>query len=385
MFLRQHMRREDRTLLEEPYEDGAEVLDQRLPKRLGVLVESAHLLGAEIHADLDTTRYGIGWWAPHLGTKRRILISDYLYQSTHSIQTNLVEAAVHLLEARHAWEQQDAMVADAVTRDLDGEPKFNAPTITGPTDELPNVVSQLHLAGFFRAAASTADCVGAAIVGVAGLPTSILRADWNSALRALRGIDPVDAGTTEQVQLLAALDALVDSLGPAGWLHWMLGYRNMLVHRARRMTVNGVEPIPPTLVDVQQRPIVRCRSRLQLHVDPSRSEMEVLLHHDHRQYVEENARDTLSACLESVTQLAETTCALLLEVWHKRRTNPALVAQPVAQWPKLEEPNDVFRGYKPSGPPSHDQMVTSPTFRKRVLAAALDEASRPKWDDPDFD
>ena len=43
-----------------------------------------------ILADPTDAPYGVGWWAPHPGTSRRILMSDLLYACTASVSTNLV-------------------------------------------------------------------------------------------------------------------------------------------------------------------------------------------------------------------------------------------------------------------------------------------------------
>ena len=57
-----------------------------------------------ILADPTDAPYGVGWWAPHPGTSRRILMSDLLYACTASVSTNLVEAGIHLLELIDARE-----------------------------------------------------------------------------------------------------------------------------------------------------------------------------------------------------------------------------------------------------------------------------------------
>jgi hypothetical protein len=46
----------------------------------------------------------------------------------------------------------------------------------------------IHYAGIVRALASALDCLAGAITGVAGLPTSILKADFSKARRGLSKI-----------------------------------------------------------------------------------------------------------------------------------------------------------------------------------------------------
>ena len=71
------MRREDRDKLQQPYSEGTSSQDP-FADVVGVVLPSVRELHQEVFSDLDDSRYGIGWWAPHPGTSRRILISDQL-------------------------------------------------------------------------------------------------------------------------------------------------------------------------------------------------------------------------------------------------------------------------------------------------------------------
>ena len=61
--------------------DGEDIADAErlLAKRLGVHVQDLDDLSSETVDDLDTAHFGIGWWKHHLGDRRRIFISDYLF------------------------------------------------------------------------------------------------------------------------------------------------------------------------------------------------------------------------------------------------------------------------------------------------------------------
>jgi hypothetical protein len=91
------MRREDIEKLGVPYPESG-VLDERFGNALGVTPSAVRELQREVFGDFDEKVGGVGWWAPHPGTSRRILISDHLLQCIASIETNLVEARLHLLE-----------------------------------------------------------------------------------------------------------------------------------------------------------------------------------------------------------------------------------------------------------------------------------------------
>jgi hypothetical protein len=375
------MRREELERLTEPYSEGADELDARLPRRLGVAVPSVQRLGATILVDFDDHRHGVGWWAPHPGRKRRILISDYLWQAVHSIQTNLVEAALHLWEARDAWDRESAAIADVPQWTPNGKLRPVMPSITTPMDEMPGALAQLHVAGFFRAIGSAVDCAGAAVVGVAGLRTPILRADMKVARQAFAHVKGAGPGPDRQRVLQRRIDELIEQAGPQGWLAWATDYRNMLVHRARRTSVRFLDLPKPVLVDRQSRPIVRARAVPLLPVDPARSEIEVLLHHHLQPYIEEEGGRVLDAVLESTRGLVDRVAAELGVLWAERKANPALITQPKEQWPDVTAPAQTFLGYAPkSYPLSMDTMVTSPSAAQRIKAAALDTVARKKWD-----
>lgn len=179
------MREVDRGTLEEPYPDGSDP-EFRFAYSLGVAAPDAITLYREILADLDPSRFGVGWWHPHPGTSRRILISDHLLLCVLTIQTNLVEAKLHLLELMDVWHTTSEFFVDVI-QVRRGRPSFAPPPRIRPRDDLPLRLGALHASGFFRALVGAFDCLGAAIVGVAALPTGILKADLYTALETISG------------------------------------------------------------------------------------------------------------------------------------------------------------------------------------------------------
>src|SRR5436190_23200612 len=99
--------------LRRPYEGDAD-RDFRFAAALGVASPEVKTLHREILNDLNPERCGVGWWAPHPGTIRRILISDHLLLCAMSVQTNLVEAELHLLELLDVWHQRSRLFADRI-------------------------------------------------------------------------------------------------------------------------------------------------------------------------------------------------------------------------------------------------------------------------------
>lgn len=90
------------------------------------------------------------------------------------------------------------------------------------SDDLPHRMSTWHVAGFFRAIGSALDCLGASVVGVLALPTSLLRADLGTATRALdSNKNPATDGERMQAEFAVrfadwwpTLDPRVGSTGP---------------------------------------------------------------------------------------------------------------------------------------------------------------------------
>ena len=101
-------------------------------ERAGVHVADLHELTREITNDLDANRFGIGWWAPYPDDKRRIFISDYLLQCTHSVARNAVEAALHMLEGKAAHDASSERMAHAVRLRRVGQDTYEADDLEVP-------------------------------------------------------------------------------------------------------------------------------------------------------------------------------------------------------------------------------------------------------------
>lgn len=380
------MRREDEEALQQPYPETTPI-PERFADRLGVVLPSVRELQREVFADFDDKAHGIGWWAPHPGTSRRILISDHLLMCVGSIETNLLEAQLHLLELRDFDEQEDRIIAHAVTHDHQGRPSIKMPARESASQDLPIYMAALHVAGFFRAVGSALDCLGAAIVGVLALPISILRADVDKAVGALDKINaPSTDGEKAQAAFRADFATLVASAGPPGWLRWATDYRNMLVHRGRRLQLSLLGRRGAVLHGADGRPIMLARSIRQLAQDPGLSDVEALFSTAATAPVlTEDATTTLDGIMTSARALGDATSAALVHVWKKRRAEPALLDQPKAQWRDGRSSSSCgFAGYKPGSIPFNaDALFSDDTFGRRLRTGALDTVGKKKW--PSFD
>src|SRR5947199_67040 len=140
---------------------------------MAMMPPAREALERRIFDDLTTERpYGIGWWAPHPGTSRRILISDQLYACTTSVSTNLVEAGVHWLELLDAVDREDTFQADVI-QIVNGQPEMRAGPRTTPLESLGPEIVRLHEVGVVRALSGALDCAAGALIGVMALPLNI--------------------------------------------------------------------------------------------------------------------------------------------------------------------------------------------------------------------
>lgn len=344
------MRASDVARLSQPY--GG---DPRLPSpgpaaALGVAIPSWSQFATAILGDLSTEPpYGIAWWAPHPGTSRRILISDQLYACTQSAGDNLIEASLHWLEFLDFADRESDRLAYAVKVE-NGEFVVKAPRRLTPLDDVGSELVRLHVAGMVRALAGALDCVAGSIAAAVALPTSILRADFGvvrSTLRKLRE-KPHGEGQSIQAALGKKLETLIADSGANGWLEWALAFRNMLVHRGRRIEVGQFVPRQPMLYGPDGKPVPRVRVITHLPRDPGRSDVEVFLEPTNSPVLTEDAEQTLAGLLKSATDLIEAVGGALLDVWKWRKANPSKLPQPAAQWPKgVSTETGSFLGYSP--------------------------------------
>jgi hypothetical protein len=376
------MRYGDLVRLNEPYGDGFEPTDADARAALGLKLPRWTTLDEEIHGDIvEQDPYGVGWWAPEPGTSRRILISDQLYCCLTSVVSNMIEAALHSLEYLEAADRDDERLADAVKMGPGG-PTICLPRPRTPYDQLCPHVLRLHQAGLIRSLASALDCLAGVMIGVVPLPQNILKADFKKARTALGKIDrTANAGTAMQAQFATQLEAAIAGAGPPGWLDWTLDFRNMLVHRGRRIEHGQFLPIEPVLYGPDGRPAPRARRAAQLPRDPGRSDVEVFIDTPWEHVLPEEARKTLFGLTGSTISLLETVAQDLLALWQWRRAHPGHLRQPASQWKRGPSKESTgFNGYAPGSLKLDPCMgIMHPVTARRFYAAALDDQARPQW------
>lgn len=329
-----------------------------------------------------STRRGSGSAGGHRIRVRPVasLISDYLWQCCHSIQQNLTEGALHLVEARGAWADESARHASGLRESHGGGVTYEPPPIRAPLAELPAELYWMHVTGVMRAVGSTLDCIGGVAVGVAGLKRDILTADLDRVFAVADGLTGTDPGAAFQARLIAELAAALDKAGPPGWWRWASQYRNMLVHRGRRTRKSGGHIIESPIVNAAGRPVPRLRSFPLLPRDPSRSDVEVMLHLGDADHLTEDGLTTLTGILASTTAAARACASILQVAWQERRATPSLILQPREQWRHVKTSAAPFAGYAPGTVgTSFRQLHVAPTAVRRLRAAALTTDLADKW------
>jgi hypothetical protein len=376
------MRREDLARLKELYPENIEPTDAEARAAIGINLPRWTALEDEIFADFtEQPPYGIGWWAPDPGTSRRILISDQLHCCLDSVAGNMTDAALHWLEYLGASDQDNARLADAVKMTPNG-PMIFPPRARHALDQLCPEFINIHQAGIIRALASALDCLAGVIIGVAALPVSILKADFDKARAKLAKINgALNVGANMQAQFAAQLEAAISAAGPQGWLDWTLDLRNMLVHRGRRLELGQFLRIEPVLFGPDGQPAPRARHVSHLPRDPGRSDVEVFLDMPWNMVLHEEGRRTLQGLMNSSVQLLETVATHLLDLWRWRRDHRVDLRQPTEQWKDGPSTHSTgFSGYAPGSLVLEPGLgMMHPITARRFHAAALDDAVRTQW------
>jgi hypothetical protein len=387
------MKASDVARLSEPYRESECSTNDRALAALGLPMRRWKDLETLILDDfIEHYPYGIGWWAPHPGTSRRILISDQLYARVASVSANMIEAALHWLEYQDCAERDSERFADIV-QIRDGQLDVVLPRPRNALEELSRELVVMHIAGMARALSAALDCLAGAIIGVIAILTPILTADLGRKIREF--FTKIGQGTTDGEKVQAAFyrtfSEVIASVGPDGWLQWALEFRNMLVHRGRRLENGQFVPKLHQLYGPDGEQILRARRLTYLPRNPSMSDVEVWRETPMTSIrdpldalvLTEDAAQTLGGLLDSTKAMISETAKLLIDVWKWRRDNPQILTQPAAQWPKgaATSPTSAFQGYAPrSRDLSSSIASTHPIVERRFLAASLDDGSRSQWD-----
>lgn len=370
------MRPEDHQKLNAPYHSGEDT-DAAFARLLKVHLQEFTQLYDEINGDLDEKVFGVAWWGPHPGTKRRILISHYLLQCVKSVETNLIEAGLHHWEALDCWEKESTFLSGSVSLSRQGKVQIKIPPRTRPSEDINHRMAALHTVGFFRALVGALDCLGACIIGVLALPTDLRKASLTISRKTLD-----EATHTIQQQFKQNLDRFITEAGPTGWLEWITDFRNMAVHRGRRLHMAQLIPNPTKIYGPDHELIPRALAVEQLPSDPYLSQVEAFHNRGRADVLSESAADTMQGALTSSVYLLKHTGQALLDIWRLRRDIPSLLLQPKENWPRgVCLKSTGFLGYKTGSlPDTASQRTARLDVVRQFLTAALADHLRDRWD-----
>lgn len=380
-----YIRDEDLEMLNSPYkstEEGGRT--SHFSAAIKADAPSAEAFAKEIFADLDTRKFGIGWWGgyQHLGDKRRIFLSDYLYQVSVSITINLNEARLHLMQLMYSLEQAEKAIERVAQIDRDGQPKIDFPPRSCAMDELHNKLAALHEAGFLRAIGSVCDCLAGCTIGVLAIPTSIKRASFKDIRNFLKqkvGSGHLPAGHFWE-SFVSHYDAVLSAAGPKDWIEWALEYRNSIVHRGRRTRFATLTPMPSGVLRPDGYPVLKSKEESLMVRDPVFSDVESWLNFPKRSYLDESSKDSLNGLFTSTRSFVEEISAELLRIWRIRKSNPSVLTQPSNQWDLNKSSSFSFSGFNPGSVRfKADEVRTHSDVIKRMETASVDDRGLMNW------
>lgn len=338
---------------------------------LGIPLPNLERLEAAVLNDLSNgAPYGISWWENSIPTGTKIAISDQLISCIQSISQNLIESQLHWLEFLDWTERANEL-------GLSGN--RNALAIIAPKSKSMNQV------GVIRSLCSSLDCLAGAIIVITALDMNVMKASFLNVKSRLKKvyksrIDESNCTRILQATFCKEFHKLIESSGPTGWIEWMLHYRNMVVHRGRRIEFGQFVPnreiTAPNVFE-------ELRKINHLPTDPNRSDVEDFSDHKFldRSLLSEDSQTTINGLIKSTINLTEATSDLLLHIWKKRRKSPSEVLQPGSQWGDTAE-RIGFLGYKPKEyeiPRKGAHLLAHPIIGRRLRAASLDDESRSQW------
>lgn len=379
----------DTTRLSKKYEDGDPLARRlRLWQELGVEGTAILALRDDVAKDRDLVHKGLRTLAS-LDFRRRVLISDLIVQACDSTLTNSVDASLHALELRAALAESSRQKEYQLQPTAQGLPALMTPTRT-PLEDVRERMVEVHVAGFFRAVASTLDCLGIAAIGILGLQAKILRGDMGKLPQIAKhlaavatkgaGLSPAQAWQQRHIQ---AVLAAIDDAGPVDWAQWASDMRNMYVHRPRRFVLNQATPRAMALVHPSGFPFMQTDFVDLLPRDPGRSDIDVFVDVARAELLalHEHPDTTIAGILASLVKATGGVCAALGTAWADRVANPSLIEQPAAQWTAADsESRCSFTGYRPGSFPVRVHALQIPASEEsRFRAAGVLDTDRHLW------
>lgn len=373
------MRVSDIEILKKEYVDKIDGSNIHFAKAVEVFLPNLQKLIDEIFKDLDVDRFGIGWWENYsqLDIKKRILISDQLLLCTSTIQSAIIEAKLHYIELLGNWEREEVKFKHC-SQIQNRRKNVKLPENKSAYDELDTFLADLHLKGIFSSLNSALDCLASTYVGVFGLKFDILKVGYKTFRSHIKNSKHYELNNLQN-KIFSNLEEIENKSGPKNWIEWMLDYRNMALHRGRRLTIGQLTP-KPTGIIFMGSPLHETKSIKLLIKNPAVSEIESWKDGTFEP-MNEDAVTTLSELLRSTLSLVELSAEYLLETWNYRKKNYESILQPEEQWPDVRDGiYNSFNGFTSKKLNFTDSpRIASEYSIKRLKAAGLDDINIRLW------
>lgn len=296
-------------------------------------------LSAAIFDDLDEVNGGISWWSGYdLALEARCGLSDYLLDVVDGIGRHLAIADFFLREYAKSRSSDDFLLRGRMR--ANGGSPISRDIHQRRADDATDLKLTSYVYGFFSAASSVLDTLAGTVVGVGGLGTPIVRADFGRLFAP--GLDSLDYPSAKtrlskamhaapeaaalQLRLIRTFRICLLQAGPQGWYTWLDQKRNQLSHRGGRLQMVAfprLEKGPDT---------TRCRL---LDRDPDLTTVQGFRGKPstmESMYLLEDELTTMSGQLQSLNALVIGTIVSARSVWAERRLHPTMLPQPASQW-----------------------------------------------------
>lgn len=331
----------------------------------GFTITKIRELSEALNADFTDANSGFEQFTDITDEAERAVASDQVAQSARALGENLLEAQLHY----------------EALKEIFGGEGLPYPSGADPKEYARQGAEiDMHLTGIVRALGSALDCLAAVAIGVLRIPRSLQRAGLPTLTADLRdqilgkGKSRSENQEKSWQQFYDLIEGATASQ-PAGWFDWLMGMRNLNVHRARltRVMLGRPKDEHPVLVVFASEPIDLAKdARFDLHLRKrphlpdaqdfiSASKFEDL-------FLNETADTTLFGVLHITAVFLEEAADFLLAAWRQIPGKLEDFPTPVGRWGL--EPDDArpFDGVAPGSKnmDAYEQLRGHPELAKRL-------------------
>ncbi len=328
--------------------------------------------------DLEIDGQGFtGWQYSFLESATASEVADYIVGSAQAVGSNLQAVAVHLQSYEELRYQQDSAMRLFLSQT--GKP-YPEPQ----TDQFNEKELRLDAVerAYYVTVGSVLDCLTALLIGLAGLDLDMHRADSGVLLpmnltdeyptrgshKALyQSLLAPSKGRDAQVKAIRAIATAFTQSGPQGWLDWVLGMRNMVVHREHRGEIVSLDQQKDHSYVISRYPPSNPNLSNLQGFRAGGDKLDAL-------YLHEDLLSTLKGVTSSLNAAVAAGLQSLSTLWSERKMDSSLILQPAGQWRPRDRPVQ-FTGYQPqSGSINGNTSLTlNPADWKRLIAGGVGE------------